>query len=143
MAGIIGLRRWLAVALAGATLGAAPSAVDATLVRFKAGAASDDVVSALKEARALALARGQPVRVLVDEQLRSVSVEGGHWRKLPAGVSLAGPKPDRNGQGVITFQPDGSSSGGQVVVSWRERAVSVVVEAVGGHIRRLPAGGSS
>jgi general secretion pathway protein H len=140
MAARVGWRGWLAAGLVGGALGVAPAAVDATLVRLKAGVASDDVVAAMKEARALARARNQAVQVVVDEQLRSVSVEGGHWRKLPDGVTLAGPKPDRSGRGIITFWPDGSSSGGQVVVSWRDRAVSVVIEVEDGYPRRVPAG---
>lgn len=133
------LRRWLLVGLAGAVLGAGPAAVDATLARLKAGSAEDSVVAALREARSLALARGQPVRVLVDEDLRSIWVEGGRWHKLPDGVSLAGPKADRNGQGAIIFSPDGSASGGQVVVSWRGRAVSVLVDGSSGRVRRVRA----
>lgn len=139
MAGIMVMRRWLLVGLAGAALGAGPTAVDATLVRLKAGVAEDNVVAALREARALALARGRPVRVVVDEQMRSVWVEGGHWRKLPDGVSLAGPRADRDGQGVIVFAADGSSDGGQIVVSWRGRAVSVLVDGGSGRVRRVRA----
>lgn len=140
MAGAMDLRRWVMVGVAGAALGAAPAAVDVALVRLKAGAAEDSVVAALREARALALARQQSVRVVVDQELRSVWVEGGHWRKLPDGVSLAGPRPDRQGRGTITFGPDGSSSGGQVVVAWRGRAVSMLVDARTGTVRRVRAG---
>lgn len=140
MAGIMDLRRWLMVGVAGAVLGIAPMAVDAARTRLKAGAAEDDVVTALREARALALSRGQPVRVRVDEQMRSVWVEGGHWRKLPEGVSLAGPRADRDGQGVIVFAADGTSSGGQIVLSWRGRAVSVLVDGASGAVRRVRAG---
>lgn len=142
MAGIMNMRRWLMVGVIGAALGATPMAVDAALVRMKAGAAEDDVVAALREARALALSRGQPVRVRVDEQMRSVWVEGGHWRKLPEGVSLAGPRADRDGQGVIVFAPDGTSGGGQIVVSWRDRAVSVLVDGPSGGVRRVRAAAS-
>lgn len=134
------LRRWLLIGLAGAILGSGPTAVDTALVRLKTGAAEDDVAAALREARALALARGQPVRVQVDERLRSIWVEGGRWRRLPDGVSLAGPPADRDGRGMIVFAPDGSSSGGQIVVSWRDRAVSLLVDGASGRVRRVRAG---
>lgn len=134
------MRRWIAVAVAGAALGLGPSAVDATLVHFKTGTAEQDVVAALREARSLAVSRGRSVRVRVDERMRSVWVEGGRWRKLPDGVSLAGPPADGDGQGVIVFAPDGSSSGGQIVVSWRDRAVSVLVDGSSGGVRRVQAG---
>lgn len=140
MAGLMDMRRWLVVGVVGTVLGVTPMAVDAAMMRLKAGTAEDDVVAALREARALALSRGQPVRVRVDEQMRSVWVEGGHWRKLPDGVSLAGPRANRDGQGVIVFGPDGTSSGGQIVVSWRGRAVSVLVDGASGGVRRVRAG---
>ncbi|MCR6630753.1 MAG: GspH/FimT family pseudopilin [Magnetospirillum sp.] len=134
------VRRWIAVGLLGGALGASPAALDAALVRIKAGVASDEVAAAMKEARALAQSRGQPVRLRVDEGMRSLWVEGGHWRKLPDGVTLAGPKPDGDGLGTILFRPDGSSSGGQVVVGWRRRAVSVLVEPEDSRVRRVSAG---
>lgn len=134
------MRRWLLIGVAGAALGAGPTAMDATLVRLKAGAAEEDVAAALREARALAVSRGRPVQVRVDERLRSVWVEGGHWRRLPEGVSLAGPPAGRDGQGVIVFVPDGSSSGGQIVLSWRDRAVSLLVDGPSGTVRRVRAG---
>lgn len=142
-------RRLLMVAGVGAALGAAPVAVDAALVRLKTGAAEDDIVAALREARALALSRGHPVRVLVDERMRTISVEGGRWRKLPDGVTLAGPPANRGGQGVIAFAADGSSGGGQIVVGWRDWAVSVLVDGASGQVRRVrasvfrPAGASA
>lgn len=132
--------RWVAIGLAGAVLGATPAAWDAGLVRVKAGGGADDVALAMKEARSLAVARGQPVRVRVDETLRSVWVEGGSWRKLPDGVAMAGPPAGRDGQAGITFLPDGSSTGGQVVVSWRGHAVSVLVGRQDGRVRRVAAG---
>ncbi len=139
MARRIAVGRWLAVGILGGALGAAPAVVDAALVRLKAGAAEDSVVAALHEARALAQSRGRPVRVIVDERMRTIAVEGGTWRRLPDGVSLAGPRPDRDGQGIIIFAADGSSSGGQVVVWWRDQAASVLVDALSGGVRRVRA----
>jgi Tfp pilus assembly protein FimT len=103
--------------------------------------ASDDVGAILAEARNLAVARTQSVRVMVDERNRSISVEGGSWRKLPAGIALAGPPPGRDGQAVVMFRPDGSSEGGQLVVSMPGRAVSLLIDKADGRIRRIEAGG--
>lgn len=93
-------------------------------------------MEALNEGRALAVGRARMVRVVVDESLRSISVEGGRWRKLPAGIALAGPR-----QGAIVFGPDGSSTGGQVVVSQNSRAVLVLVDQPTGRVRRIEAAG--
>ena len=77
--------------------------------------------------------------MLVDERNRTVAVEGGRWRKLPEGISLAGPAPGRDGQAVVVFNPDGSSGGGQLVVAVGGRAVSLVVDADTGRVRRIDA----
>lgn len=103
--------------------------------------ASDEVMDILAEARRLAMAQTRPVRVIVDSHNRSVSVEGGSWRKLPAGIALAGPAPGRDGRAVVMFHPDGSSNGGQLVVSMPGRAVSLLVDKADGRIRRIEAGG--
>lgn len=110
------------------------------IARYDASRASDDIVEILAEARHLAIGRAQAVPVVVDERNRSVSVEGGSWRKLPTGVALAGPKPDRDGRAVLVFNPDGSSDGGQLVVASRSSAVSLLLDAQSGGVRRFEAG---
>lgn len=107
--------------------------------RSAATRASDEVVEVFAEARQLAIGRARPVPVVVDERNRSVSIEGGSWRKLPVGIALAGPKPDRDGRAMLIFNPDGSSGGGQLVVSARDRAVSLLLDE-SGQIRRIEAG---
>lgn len=102
--------------------------------------ASDEVADVLGEARRLAITRAHRVGVVVDERHRSVSVEGGSWVKLPAGVALAGPPTDRDGRALLLFHPDGSSDGGQVVVSMPGRAVSLMVDKADGRVRRVEAG---
>lgn len=101
--------------------------------------AADEVAAVLTEAGRLAVARTRPVRVTVDERNRTVAVEGGTWRKLAAGIALAGPAPGRDGSAAVTFLPDGTSTGGQVVVSVPGRAVSLVIEREGGRVRRVEA----
>lgn len=123
-------------AVAGIIIGVVPPYMDQALARYHARSAADDVVDALNEGRALAVGRARMVRVMVDEDLRSISVEGGRWRKLSSGIALSGPK-----QGAIVFRPDGSSSGGQVVVSQHSRAVLVLVDKPSGRVRRVEAAG--
>lgn len=123
-------------AVMGIVIGLVPPYMDEALARYHARSAADDVVEALNEGRALAVGRSRTVRVMVDEDLRSISVEGGRWRKLSSGIALAGPK-----QGAVVFRPDGSSTGGQVVVSQHSRAVSVLVDQRTGRVRRIEAAG--
>lgn len=124
-----------------AVLGLAATLAQPFLAQAMAGTdatrASDEIVEVLGEARRLAIGRARPVPVVVDEHNRSVSVEGGSWRKLPAGTALAGPAPDRDGRAMLVFNPDGSSSGGQVVVSARGSAVSLLLDADSGRVRRM------
>ncbi|MBC7951988.1 MAG: hypothetical protein H7Z12_09265 [Rhodospirillaceae bacterium] len=123
-------------AMGGVVIGVVPPYMDQAMARYHARSAADDVVDALNEGRALAVGRTRMVRVVVDENLRSISVEGGRWRKLPSGIALAGPK-----QGTIIFRPDGSSTGGQVMVSQHSRAVLVLVDGPSGRVRRVEAAG--
>ncbi|MBC7908303.1 MAG: hypothetical protein H7Y60_16370 [Rhodospirillaceae bacterium] len=123
-------------AVAGVMIGVLPPYMDQAVARYHARSAADDLVEALNEGRALAVGRARTVRVVVDEDLRSISVEGGRWRKLSSGIALSGPK-----QGAIIFRPDGSSTGGQVVVSQHSRAVSVLVDTATGRVRRVEAAG--
>lgn len=128
------------LALAGLGVGVLPPYLDGAVAGLRAGWASDDVAAALAEARTLAVTRSRLVQVFVDEHLRSVSVEGGRWRRLSDRIALAGPRPDADGLGVIVFRPDGSSPGGQVVVWSHGRAVLVLVDEQTGLVRRVSAG---
>jgi len=124
------------LAVTGIMVGLLPPYLNEAVARYQADSASDDVLDALGEARQLAAGRKRPVKVVVDERNRAVSVEGGSWRKLPDGIAIAGPE-----NGSILFRPDGSSSGGQVVLSRHGRAVSVLVDGPSGKVRRVLAGG--
>ncbi len=126
------------VLLAGSAVGVLPYGLS-LFTRLMPHLASDDVAEAFKEARSLAMSRHASVLVLINEDQNAVVVEGGRWRKLPRGIALAGPAPERDGPGGILFHPDGSSSGGQVVVSSRGHAVSLVVDRGEGRVRRVEA----
>ncbi|MBI5165570.1 MAG: type II secretion system protein [Magnetospirillum sp.] len=127
----------LAIVALLATLG--PQWWQAARTGMAAEDAADSVAAAMGEAQRLAIGRGRPVRVYVDELQRSVEVEGGRYAKLPNGVVLAGPMRGPDGKGVIWFHPDGSSTGGQVVVSAPGNAWAVSVEMLTGRVRRVHA----
>lgn len=114
----------------------APPYVQGAVTRFKADLAAEEVVEALAEARDLAARREQPVRVFIDERQRAVAVEGGRWRKLADGVTLGGPRRGPDGRAAILFLPDGTSSGGQVVLSTRESAWALSVDQATGQVRK-------
>ena len=119
-------------ALAGAALlvGLAQPQIGTAMRRFQAEGVVDDFSAALAEARDTAVAGNRVVRVGVDETRRTWAVDGRYRDRLPDGVALAGPQAD------ILFYPDGSSTGGQVVVSAGHEAWAVAVELLSGGIRR-------
>ena len=109
------------------------------MTRMRADNAAEQVVDAIAEARALALRLNKPVPVVVDDVADSLEVPGGRFRRLPGSVRMAGPPHGRDGKGVILFQADGSTDGGQVVVASGDTAWAVGVEAVTGRVRRIHA----
>lgn len=112
----------------------APPYVKNAMARAEAEGAVDRIVAALAEAHDLAVTRNRAVRVVIDES--AVSVEGGRWRKLPGGIALT-----VSSERAVMFRPDGSSSGGQVVVSSPGRALLLTIDPLTGRVRRVHAGG--
>jgi general secretion pathway protein H len=122
-----------------ALLATAPPYLGKALVRLRAESAADDIAQALAEARSLAISLNREVQVTFDERDSTWQLDGSP-AKLPAGVVIAAPRRDHDGQSAITFYPDGSSTGGQVVVSARHRAWMVGVDLRTGTVRRRHAG---
>lgn len=113
-----------------------PPYAEAALTRWRAEQAADEIAHGLALARDEAIRHNRPVPVVFDERGRVWGIGEESDRKLPSGVVLAGPRRDRDGQAAIVFQPDGSSTGGQVVVSAGHDAWAVAVELVSGNVRR-------
>jgi general secretion pathway protein H len=116
-----------------------PPLMTGALTRMRAEGAAGDVQVALADARAQALREGRQIRVVFDERSRSWQATGGPWRKAPDGVTVSAPERDADGVPAIVFYPDGTSSGGQVVVASANQAWSMVVEVLTGQVRRLHA----
>ncbi|MGE5506300.1 MAG: GspH/FimT family protein [Actinomycetota bacterium] len=118
-----------------------PPYAEAALLRWRGQQAADEIVRGLAGARDDAMKRNQAVPVIFDERERVWGVGEEEDRKLPAGVILAGPRRDRDGRAAIVFRPDGSSTGGQVVVSAGSDAWAVAVDLMSGNVRRRHASG--
>lgn len=141
MEGFTLLELLVVLAVVGLLAVVAPPYVRGALARIEAEQASEAVAEALAEARALALTRNREVRVTVDAQSKGVDVEGGRWRRLPGAVTLSLSPPPQGGRWELTFHPDGSSSGGRVLVSSQGRMWSLVIEQLTGNVRRGHAAG--
>lgn len=90
------------------------------------------VVSALREARALAIADNREVTLLIDVRQRTLQVGQGPAIKLDPELVLslrtASSEMRGDGIGVISFFPDGTSTGGRVTLARGERQRHVVVD---------------
>lgn len=93
--------------------------------RLDTEAAARELAGALQLARGRAIARDQPVSVLLAADRYQVDGMAAH--PLPANVSLSGNR-------VISFAPDGSSSGGTVVVQASNIRMVVAVNWLTGHV---------
>jgi general secretion pathway protein H len=91
-------------------------------------AAAADVAGALRRARGRAIALDRPVLVVVDAARGSLSVDGLPPVRLPAGVGLSAAARD------ISFAPDGSTSGGRVMLADGARRVLVGVDWLTGRV---------
>jgi general secretion pathway protein H len=96
------------------------------------------LVQALRGARGQAIAVNRPVLVALDGTKGSVIVDGRARLQMPPGmgmtaaagpVGVPGPKP-----AAIRFAPDGSSSGGRIVLADGKRRVQVGVDWLTGRV---------
>jgi general secretion pathway protein H len=93
--------------------------------RLDTEAATRELAGALRLARGRAIARDQAVSVRVAAD--GYQVDGMAAHTVPADVSLSG-------NSVISFSPDGSSSGGTIVVQASNIRMVVAVNWLTGHV---------
>jgi general secretion pathway protein H len=94
--------------------------------RLDLDASARSVAASLRLARSRAIAQGHPVTWFVGA--RGFSLDGAAPQALPRDVtSLAA--------GTIGFAPDGSSSGGHVILQGGSRRVSILVDWLTGRVQ--------
>jgi general secretion pathway protein H len=120
--------------VAGVVVGRGPVRSRALNVR----AAVSDIVATLRGARGRAIAVNRPVMVAVNGSQGSVAVDGVPAFRAPPGMVLAAapglggiPGPGLAG---IRFAPDGSSTGGRIVLADGARRVLVGVDWLTGRV---------
>jgi len=95
------------------------------------------VAEALRGARGQAIAGNRPVLVAVNGARHRVTVQGGPSIAVPLDLDLAaaGPAGDPGPQlAGIRFAPDGSSSGGRIVLADGKRQVRIGVDWLTGRV---------
>ncbi len=101
--------------------------------------AAQDVSAVLSLARARAMATRRPANMILDAASGRFGLDGALDHELPKGIqlrwSLAAGQSDGR-RGVVTFFPDGGSTGGRLVLSGRGRDAAIDIDWLAGSIRR-------
>lgn len=98
------------VAIAALVAGVLFPAIEKMLGYWACRAAVASVEGGLGEARALALRGGRPVRFAIDSDSARFRVDAGAYVTLAPGAQLSATP------GAVDFFPDGSASGGRVLI---------------------------
>jgi len=102
--------------------------------------AAQDLSSSLALARSRALATRRPARLVIDAASGRFGLDGALDHELPKGIALSwslAPGQIEGKRGVITFFPDGGSTGGRLVLSGRGRDAAIEIDWLAGSIRRV------
>jgi general secretion pathway protein H len=106
--------------------------------RLALEATADEVASGLRQARSEAIADNRPVQFMVDAMGHRYRVGSALPRALPAhlSVSLLTITAARRSirEGGIQFNPDGSSTGGRIMLADGRRRVAVGVDWLTGRV---------
>ena len=102
-------------------------------------AAAQDLVAALRLTRAAAIARNADAALTIDVERRTFASPAVPARALPADLSvklkIAEPERARS-QGGFRFFPDGSSTGGDMLLALRGKEAKICVDWLTGIARR-------
>lgn len=105
--------------------------------------AANDLAELLRLARGKAIAANHPVSVLIDVTQPAAQITGGPWQRLPPSlrVSVVAVATDVIGKSLadITFQSDGSSSGGTISLSDGQRRMEISVDWLTGRVSMIDA----
>jgi len=102
-------------------------------------AAAEDIVAALRLTRAAAIARNADAALTIDVELRRFESPAVPPHSLPPDltVKLKIAEPERaRSQGGFRFFPDGSSTGGDMVLALRGKETKICVDWLSGIARR-------
>jgi len=96
------------------------------------------VVEALRGARGRAISSDRPVLIAVNGERRSIAVEGGPTIQLPPELDLTGAAGPAGAPGKkligFRFAPDGSSTGGRLVLADGKRHTQIGVDWLTGRV---------
>jgi len=126
------------LAIMGAVIGIVVMRGPVTSRGLQTRAAAGLLVQTLREARAQAIERSRTVNVAIDPVHRNFAADGGAIHTMAPGVEVTVLPPALKGPGdvrVISFAPDGSASGGAVVLGNAARRVQIDIEWLTGRVQ--------
>jgi general secretion pathway protein H len=125
--------------LMGVILAVVPMALFNVLPGVELKGAARDIAAGLRQARSLAVLGNRDVDFVVDIAARDYAIPGkGESRALPERleIQLETAQSDLSDDdvGVISFFPDGSSTGGRVTLGWEGREYHIMVDWLTGQV---------
>ncbi len=125
--------------LMGVVLAVVPMALFNVLPGAELKGAARDIAAGLRQARSLAVLGNRDVDFVVDIAARDYAILGkGESRALPERLEIqletAQTELSDENVGVISFFPDGSSTGGRVTLGWQGREYHVMVDWLTGQV---------
>ena len=97
-------------------------------------AASRTLTAELRHARGQAIATDRPVRIGLSEVREALGRAARRDRAGAIGLALHSPADDPHGNGTLRFDPDGSASGGRIVLTEGQEQVSIRIDWLTGRI---------
>lgn len=127
------------LAIAGLMLALAPPLISSVMPGVELKAAARRTAGALRLAREIAIADGRDTAWVIDIESNRYRIDGDHRAgSLPAGleVELVAAEDEMQSEsvGAIRFFPDGSSTGGRVILKRRDGGYQVGVNWLTGRI---------
>jgi len=142
-AGFTLLELMVVLAIATLLLAIAPPLITSALPGVELKAAARRVTAGLRLAREEAIRSGRDATFVIDVDSRVFEVEGGYRRSnlpedLEVKLEAAEQEMLNDHTGGVRFYPDGSSTGGRVVLARGDRGYQVGVQWLTGRIRMEP-----
>lgn len=127
------------LAVAGLLLAVVPPLISASMPGIELKAAARRTAGALRLAREVAIAHGRDAAWVVDVESNAYRIDGDHRRgRLPGGLEIelvaAEEEMRSDSVGAIRFFPDGSSTGGRVILKRGDGGYQVGVNWLTGRI---------
>lgn len=126
------------MAIAAVMMTAAPALFSAAFPGLEMKSAARRTVAMLRLARESAIRRGEETQVLVDLDAHRLTLAGRSALSLPSRLSLQLDASSRDlldaQRGLIRFFPDGSSTGGRLILSYRGQGYQVGVAWLTGRV---------